>query len=958
MKNPFILLSWENKPIPQFTEYFYQVVEYHRFEYCTIILPHERLVYPLESCMKKYFVQEQHSFFLPYICTINDYIDMLFIKYVEDANILHTSLRNYEEILLLYTVIYSHKDTLGPLYGVLHKLKPSVQYSWLYTLIQTIHDCFLENKEPKNLLIKSQRIYSEEVYATFPLLYSLYIDALDGNQYITPQYKLYKTTEYFLNNPQIFQKHFKNQSLFLFGFPTLEGAFNKLMKLLWEHVDLWVYLYTNPSLIDRTQEYGPYLHRKWIEEWGAELLCYPEIPTYQNIADSDLIHGKSIYICQYTNIHAQLQYMEQLCNEYKDKNIGVVPLDSSLVEALLYYVDTHKVNISIGFPFLHSALAQLLQSILILQETKYTNLYHKETLIELLQHQYITALLQNEDSFLAHMELFIQYIQSKAEIYLDIHSLYEQFTTEHSHTPDWNEAIFSILHTFILLWEKLHSYDDLIHIIDILTNYLQQIPTKQLSTIEQAAIACLSLRGRAYFSTVLSINAFTRYTIPLTLQDYIQRERIPFKRNEENNQHIDVIGLSQIQMLSFDILIFLEAVEGNLPHEKKEYSLIPSAIQENILGLSQKTQEAYSEEYRFFSSLHACDMIYIMYSTAGNQQIGGKTQRSRFIEKLLWMKEKYHNKPLEDSFIQRDISIKHIDPISYRQSIENIDLQTAITHRLQQGVSFSMLATYIQCPFRFIQQYVIKVPIEEQFTLNLYQRDIGTLIHKILEGFFAQYKHTTIYKEELLERKKELIDIIMCDIELHSSLPIEQRVIAYYSIPKQIEMFLYNQPECYYVEDVEKKLESRIHGFPLYGVIDRIDIIEDIYYVVDYKTGKKQPNRRALHNILRSLDEGLDYNEYLPYLQNAPLQMVFYLYLLQQNYPEVQESNAMYYFLAEYNPKKMRYLLSEEHYTNYFVNDSFSLILTEILTSLCQMTEIHCLRGIHCRYCPYQYMCI
>ncbi|MDE7468904.1 MAG: PD-(D/E)XK nuclease family protein, partial [Desulfovibrionaceae bacterium] len=522
---------------------------------------------------------------------------------------------------------------------------------------------------------------------------------------------------------------------------------------------------------------------------------------------------------------------------------------------------------------------------------------------------------------------------------------------------EYNDALFSILHIFIFSWEKLESYNDLIYVIDALLECLQQIPNSHLSTIERAALACLATRGREYFSTVLPSTSFTQYAIPLTLQHYIQIERIPFKKVEESSHHIDIIGLSEIQMLSFDCIIFLEACEGNLPHESKENPLLPSYIQENVFGLPHSIQEIHNEEYRFFSSLHACDTAYIMYSTTNTKQIGGKINRSRFIEKILWTKEKYSKVLLEDTLIQRDIKAQYLEPISYREGID-IDLQSAIRERLKKGISFSMLSTYIRCPFQFIQKYIAEVSLEENTNAKTNQRDLGRVVHDSLEKFFLEYKHTTIYREELLEKKEELITSILHNIDTYSALPVEQRILTHYTIPEQIELFLLHQPEYYYIEDVEKKLEARILDFPLYGTIDRIDIYNDIYYIIDYKTGGQRPRKTSLQRLINCIEEGYTYTEYLPYLRTAPLQMILYLYLLHQNYPKIEMSNAIYYFLKERDKTRITYLLSQDNYTAEFVTNIFYKIATDIIESLCELKHIECRRGTYCKYCSYQSICI
>lgn len=960
MKNPFILLSWEKKSIPLFIEYLHEARHNAQFEYCTILLPHDRLRSPLESHIKYFLMQQSRASFLPQIHTIHTYIDILYARYVQDSQCIYTPLRHYEEILLLSNIISSHQEELHTLYSVFHKLTPSVQVSWLNTLIEIIHECLLENKNPYTLSTYTHNVHIEEMFTTFPILYSLYIQTLDEQCYTTPQYILYKTTQYFLENKDSLIHHFAKESLFLFGFPALNKTIDTLMHMLWEGSDVHICLYTNHSLYSSTQESECLLHKKWIEDWNAHIRYYPEQLGYEDTISSHSVYSKdSLQIYQYNTIHAQLHAMKSICDEYQDKKIGVIPLDSSLLEAILYYIDTERVNISIGFPFIHSALADLLERILQLQENRYTHLYSKEYLISLLRHQYILGYLQEYDTSLySSIQYCIDSLQNKLDNYIDIQSIYEECCREYTTESYTHERLYFLFELFILSWDRLESYTHLTDIIQQLIDYIQQIPHSKLSTIEQASIACLSLRGIEYFKSNIPTTVFTKHTIPLTLRHYIQMERIPFKRVAEEKHSIDIIGLSEIQMLSFDIVIFLEACEGNVPHEKKENPFLPSHIQERMLGLPHAIEEVHREEYRFFSALYASDTAYIMYSTTDSKQIGGGKQRSRFIEKIIWNKEKQQKRSLEHLLLQQDTISYSLEPISYREIISNINLQEAIIQRLTRGISFSMISTYIQCPFKFIQEYIAEISFKDATHVKSDRQDIGTLIHNVFQLLFENYLHTTITRDDILSKEQEIISNIVERINTNSTLSIEQRIIAEYSIPKQINTFLLQQPECFYIEGVEKQLTATIQGFSLFGKADRIDIIEDTYHIVDYKTGAKRPQKTALHKVFHAIEDGFCYKEYLPYLRTAPIQMILYLYLLHQEYPKITQSNGVYYFLGERENNKVTYRLSEEGYTYEFVNDVFKKIITDIIESLCNIEDIECIRGTHCKYCQYQYLCM
>lgn len=188
-------------------------------------------------------------------------------------------------------------------------------------------------------------------------------------------------------------------------------------------------------------------------------------------------------------------------------------------------------------------------------------------------------------------------------------------------------------------------------------------------------------------------------------------------------------------------------------------------------------------------------------------------------------------------------------------------------------LSASALNTYLQCPYRFKLQYLIRVPLEEHPTLHF-----GSAVHKALELFYRAYLNSGTCPPE-----DDLLSFFDRDLSARPLSPAEKatrlkhgrRLLqAYYRLNKDClapPLFL----EKWFGGRYRRLL---LDDISLQGKVDRIDLIDPrkkLIRLIDYKTGQLKTlgqiegstkdsdgsNKRQLvfYKLLADLDPHFDY---------------------------------------------------------------------------------------------------
>jgi len=292
---------------------------------------------------------------------------------------------------------------------------------------------------------------------------------------------------------------------------------------------------------------------------------------------------------------------------------------------------------------------------------------------------------------------------------------------------------------------------------------------------------------------------------------------------------LQVLGSLETRGLRFDRVYFLDANSDLLPASRKEDTILSHFVRES-LGLSTyKTRERLSRYY-FNALISGAAEAHIFYKDSADKE------RSPFVEKLIWDLERKNKIPRE-SEVHLRINFSQAEPKPIAKTPELI---AALKER---EFSPSAIDTYLNCGLRFYYQYALRLREKDELSDDIEQRDIGAIVHGILENFFGPRAGKPLKIEEkdyelILETAGRVFDAGM---KGHNS--------GYeYLIKRQVEKRLAEILD-YHRDNLKDmtilgcevplsaELPTKYGLIKLKGRADRIDQRGNCVHILDYKTG-------------------------------------------------------------------------------------------------------------------------
>ncbi|MBI5102147.1 MAG: PD-(D/E)XK nuclease family protein [Nitrospirae bacterium] len=414
---------------------------------------------------------------------------------------------------------------------------------------------------------------------------------------------------------------------------------------------------------------------------------------------------------------------------------------------------------------------------------------------------------------------------------------------------------------------------------------------------------------------------------------------------------LQVLGFLETRGLKFDRVFVLDANEGSLPNTKKEDSLIPFKARK-MLGLPTYIERDKISGYYFDTLLRGCREARIFF--AENSSL----ERSRFVEKLLWRRQKTDRTKFEKRYIH---SINYQVNLINRSPLPVDKTEGIVCFLKNQSYGATLLDRYLKCPLKFYYATVLGLGRRQDLTGEIGRVDIGNFVHTVVRAYFSPVKGRPLKEKDMdAARMRALVgQLFMREfgeeasggpylLKRQISRRLEDLVVRYY-LPLANE-----QPVT--VLSQEESLNMVFGGFHLKGRIDSLEQRGDKTVIVDYKTGS---NPDSLRIDLAELD--LDVRETWNTAIGS-LQLPFYLMLYAEGRGmPVRDLEAMFLMLG-------RSAIGREIELPLFSGDSdaeasYALLKTVILRLLEEITDPDTPFGPApdmkktCPSCDFNYIC-
>jgi hypothetical protein len=618
---------------------------------------------------------------------------------------------------------------------------------------------------------------------------------------------------------------------------------------------------------DERQEGGAFIRKnKLIKEnysWKENLLSTDEKKIKMIGAPMQAIQSK---------IAGEILLSDIISKKVNIETTAVVLPDEQLLFPTLYALpqEIEDINVTMGYPLRSSPLYDLIESLFDLQNsirTGKTLTYYYKNVSAVLTHPYVRFMDTASVSEWLQAYADNKWIRISSEALVNSNSSHV-FNVLFKKINSLEELFDYFNEVFGLLLQSLKQNKDALHSIE--KEYIYHFYT-QFKRLEEI------VRKQ---SIDISIPAFRNL-----LREVIKSARIPFAG--EPLKGLQLMGFLETRVLDFENLIILSMNEDVMPATSHHPSFIPFSIRK-VFGLPTYEEQNAIAAYHFYRLLQRAKNIYLIYNTEVKSIQAG--EKSRFLlqieNELCKINEKINLKkeitalPLkEDS--ANELSVLKSDKVLVE--MESFFRKTTQQLKYSRKFSASALTTYISCSLKFYFQYIAKLKEIEDTEETIEGSLLGTILHEAMHKLYAPYK--TIQASDFDKIKKDITANVDAAIKEHFSnaeLLEGKNLLMRNVLIELVEHIVANDKRSapLTIKSLEHEIAVSIpvaSGRPvtLYGIIDRVDSVNGITRIVDYKTGKTEDRKSE---GVQSLFSSPDYKE--------DFQTFFYSYLLHSQKSE------------------------------------------------------------------------
>lgn len=209
----------------------------------------------------------------------------------------------------------------------------------------------------------------------------------------------------------------------------------------------------------------------------------------------------------------------------------------------------------------------------------------------------------------------------------------------------------------------------------------------------------------------------------LVFKRYLKTRYLPFPGTPLRG--LQVLGAMETRCLRFSRVFVIDANEGSLPPAGGDDSLLPFAVR-RALGLQTHREREEAALYHFTQLSRGAAEMHLFSVESGERQ------RSRFMESLIWEREKELGR--QDRGLVRHIQYRVSLSNSLPRAVEKTPEVAAWLR--ERELSATALDAYLRCPLSFYYKTVLGLSEREQPTGEFEHTDIGRFVHEALRLYF------------------------------------------------------------------------------------------------------------------------------------------------------------------------------------------------------------------------------
>lgn len=625
----------------------------------------------------------------------------------------------------------------------------------------------------------------------------------------------------------------------------------------------------------------------------------------------------------------------------------LVPLLNSIPEEI------EQINITLGYPLANTPVAAFMELILALQKNirlvdGHLVFYYREVL-SVLNHQYILSFCHEASQAL------IKEITDNNKIYITASELCRTTLLSCIFSPVKDG--FAISDYLIVVLQELNK------VISSLYGDKEDEEPASMDELEQEFIyhyfTTVNRMKDMIFEAGINMSVETYFRLLKRMTDIIS---IPFQG--EPLSGLQIMGVLETRVLDFDRLIILSMNEGIFPVKKVANSFIPYNLRRGF-GLPTYEHQDSVWAYHFYRLISRAEQVTLLYDTRTDGLQTGEV--SRFIHQL-----KYHyEQPVSEQLIVYDIASAQSPALQIQKDDVVMEKLAAFLVGGSKALSASSINTYLDCPLKFYFSSLEGLREEEEVSENVESSLFGSILHRVLEILYKSYCGALITADLLKLKAKEstlteAIQVAFAELFFHTKdvkVLSGQSYLTGEMIRKYVLKVLERDRKLTpfrYIQSEKKLLQpfrlSNGREVQLKGFIDRLDEVNEIVRVVDYKTGiKKSLEFKSFESLFDKADEKRP---------QAIMQVFMYAWMYRQAVSEMMPVQPVIYYMRDlfsddFNPAI--YIGKEKDPVNDFAmyHDEFEtnlrICIDEIFEPTVPFTQTENIKK--CSYCPFNGIC-
>jgi ATP-dependent helicase/nuclease subunit B len=549
--------------------------------------------------------------------------------------------------------------------------------------------------------------------------------------------------------------------------------------------------------------------------------------------------------------------LKELSDEAKqaDEDIALVLADESLLLPVLNSIpeNINDLNITMGYPLNLAPIYQLLDKLFTLhknaiefkriRKSTQSKFYLKDVM-SCLGHPMVKAnanyfFQSDQNKFISKLNNLLlsnKIFISKAEI--------EGFLETKNN--DLIKIIFSD-------WENgpATALECLSAITDLFKNsLLKKARQRQGDKVELEYLfhfAKIINRVRELGQTYQSIESLE--SLQSIFKQIVKSSKVPFLGKPLKG--LQIMGMLETRTLDFEKVIVLSLNEGILPASKTQSSFIPFDIKKQF-GLPTYKERNSIFAYHFYRLLQRANHSWLLYNTEPGQLGGG--DKSRFLSQLQNELPSYNSHiSISDKIYAASISnISSKNKISIQKDARTTE---KIAQIAEKGFSATVLNTFRNCPLKFYFSNILKLEEDNKIEETVDAATLGTIVHECLQEIYAPFINQILSSDLLKKASLSVKNILIksfgknfpgVNVNFGKNYLILQaaEVLTKNVIKSDLENL--DQNKELIITSLEEKfnlqltfhLNGKEQAIGFKGFIDRIDQLEQLTRIIDYKTGR------------------------------------------------------------------------------------------------------------------------